>query len=251
MSTVVLLRHGRSTANVAGVLAGRRPGVSLDEVGRAQADAARLSGITLDALISSPMDRCQQTVAPLAAATGLTVRIEPALAEVDYGDWTGRALKDLAGEDLWRTVQAHPSAAVFPGGEGLAAVGVRAVRAIRGLSSELGPNAVILVCSHGDVIKAILADALGLHLDGFQRIMVAPASLSVVRYTPLRPFVERINDSGELGSLRPPPPPASTDKAGADNVGADNVEPAAPAGRPGRHHAAEETSDAVPGGESG
>jgi probable phosphoglycerate mutase len=247
MSTVVLLRHGRSTANVAGVLAGRTPGVSLDEVGRAQADAvaARLSGITLDALISSPMDRCQQTVAPLAAATGLAVRIEPALAEVDYGDWTGRALKDLAGEDLWRTVQAHPSAAVFPGGEGLAAVGVRAVRAIRGLSSELGPNAVILVCSHGDVIKAILADALGLHLDGFQRIMVAPASLSVVRYTPLRPFVERINDSGELGSLRPPPPPAA-----ADNGAADTSLPAERAARPGRHHAPEETSDAVPGGES-
>ncbi len=247
MSTVVLLRHGRSTANVAGVLAGRTPGVSLDEVGRAQADAvaARLSGITLDALISSPMDRCQQTVAPLAAATGLAVRIEPALAEVDYGDWTGRALKDLAGEDLWRTVQAHPSAAVFPGGEGLAAVGVRAVRAIRGLSSELGPNAVILVCSHGDVIKAILADALGLHLDGFQRIMVAPASLSVVRYTPLRPFVERINDSGELGSLRPPPPPAAADKGAADTS-----LPAERAARPGRHHAPEETSDAVPGGES-
>ena len=90
----------------------------------------------------------------------MTVRLEPALAEVDYGDWTGRALKDLGGEDLWRTVQAHPSAAVFPGGEGLAAVGVRAVAAVRGLAREFGPEAVILVCSHGDVIKAILADAL-------------------------------------------------------------------------------------------
>src|SRR3954454_13646236 len=99
MSTVVLLRHGRSTANVDGVLAGRTEGVALDDVGRAQADAvaARLSGISLDALVSSPMDRCRQTVAPLAAATGLPVRIEPDLAEVDYGDWTGRALKDLAG----------------------------------------------------------------------------------------------------------------------------------------------------------
>ncbi len=244
MSTVVLLRHGRSTANVAGVLAGRSPGVSLDDVGRAQAGAVatRLSGIELDALISSPMDRCQQTIAPLAAATGLPVRIEPALAEVDYGDWTGRALKDLAGEDLWRTVQAHPSAAVFPGGEGLAAVGVRAVGAIRGLMSELGPDAVILVCSHGDVIKAILADALGLHLDGFQRIMVAPASLSVVRYTPLRPFVERINDSGELGSLRPPPPPPA---------GGGQANTAAPAAPLGRHHAADAESDAVPGGGAG
>lgn len=242
MSTVVLLRHGRSTANVAGVLAGRTPGVCLDDVGRAQADAvaARLSGIVLDALVSSPMDRCRQTVAPLAAATGLPVRIEPGLAEVDYGEWTGKALKDLAGEDLWRTVQAHPSAAVFPGGEGLAAVGVRAVAAVRSLIAGLGPDAVILVCSHGDVIKSILADALGLHLDGFQRIMVAPASLSVVRYTPLRPFVERINDSGELGSLRPPP--AATETAEGKAVKADD-----PRG-PGRQPAADAASDAVPGG---
>jgi probable phosphomutase (TIGR03848 family) len=211
MTTVVLLRHGRSTANTAGILAGRSEGVLLDETGREQAAAvaARLSSVTLDALVSSPMERCRETVAPLAAATGLPVRIEPRLAEVDYGDWTGRALKDLGGEELWRTVQAHPSAAVFPGGEGLAAVAVRAVAAIRELVTELGPGAVVLVCSHGDVIKSVLADALGLHLDGFQRIVVAPASLSVVRYTPLRPFVERVNDSGELGSLRPPPNPSA------------------------------------------
>ncbi|MET3806124.1 putative phosphoglycerate mutase [Nakamurella sp. UYEF19] len=244
MTTVVLLRHGRSTANVAGVLAGRTPGVSLDDKGREQAEAVatRLAGITLDALISSPMDRCQQTVAPLAAASGLAVRLEPRLAEVDYGDWTGRALKDLSGEELWRTVQGHPSAAVFPGGEGLAAVGMRAVGAIRELSAEYGPDAVILVCSHGDVIKAILADALGLHLDGFQRIVVAPASLSVIRYTLFRPFVERINDSGELGSLRPPPPPPA------------EATPEDPAGQPtgqGRHQADESSSDAPVGGGAG
>ena len=244
MSTVILLRHGRSTANVAGVLAGRTPGVSLDDVGRGQAEevAKRLDGITIDALVSSPMDRCQQTVAPLAAATGLTVRIEPRLAEVDYGDWTGKALGDLSGEDLWRTVQSHPSAAVFPGGEGLAAVGVRAVAAIRELVAELGPDAVILACSHGDVIKAVLADALGLHLDGFQRIVVAPASLSVVRYTPLRPFVERVNDSGELGSLRPAPKPVA-DPAGPANT---------TAALGGRHHSHQNSSsDAVPGGVAG
>jgi len=242
MTTVVLLRHGRSTANAAGVLAGRSPGVLLDDTGREQAEAvaARLAGITLDALVSSPMERCQQTLAPLAAATGLPVRTEPRLAEVDYGDWTGRALKDLGDEQLWRTVQAHPSAAVFPGGEGLAAVGVRAVAAIRDLVAELGPDAVVLVCSHGDVIKAVLADALGLHLDGFQRIVVAPASLSVVRYTPLRPFVERVNDSGELGSLRPSPPPEQSADPSTDPDSTGGSEPAVqdPAG----------VSDAVPGG---
>ncbi len=242
MTTVVLLRHGRSTANTAGVLAGRSPGVLLDDAGREQAEAvaARLAGISLDALVSSPMERCQQTLVPLAAATGLPVRTEARLAEVDYGDWTGRALKDLGSEPLWRTVQAHPSAAVFPGGEGLAAVGVRAVAAIRDLVAELGPDAVVLVCSHGDVIKAVLADALGLHLDGFQRIVVAPASLSVVRYTPLRPFVERVNDSGELGSLRPPTPPEPSADPSTDSDSTGRSDPA------GQDSAG--ISDAVPGG---
>lgn len=242
MTTVVLLRHGRSTANVAGVLAGRTPGVSLDDRGREQAEAvaARLTGIPLDALVSSPMERCQQTIGPLAAACGLTVRLEPRLAEVDYGDWTGKALKDLGDEELWRTVQAHPSAAVFPGGEGLAAVSVRAVAAVRDLIAELGPDAVVLICSHGDVIKAILADALGLHLDGFQRIVVNPASLSVIRYTLHRPFVERINDSGELGSLKPPPKPAEpVDGAAGAAADAAPGSPAVPS---------PDASDAVPGG---
>jgi probable phosphomutase (TIGR03848 family) len=247
VSVVILLRHGQSTANVAGILAGRSPDVFLNDKGLEQAEAvaARLDGITIDALVSSPMERCRQTVAPLAAATGLPVRIEPRLAEVDYGEWTGRELKDLGGEKLWQTVQSHPSAAVFPGGEGLAEVSVRAVGAIRELSAELGPDAVILVCSHGDVIKAVLADALGLHLDGFQRIVVAPASLSVVRYTPLRPFVERVNDSGELGSLRPAPKPETAPGAAPDAV-------AAGPGTGGRHQAGPDTSsDAVPGGVTG
>jgi len=245
MTTIVLLRHGRSTANVAGVLAGRSPGVLLDEIGQVQAGAVatRLAGIPLDALVSSPMERCQQTVAPLAAATGLPVRVEQRLAEVDYGDWTGRALKDLGGEKLWRTVQDHPSAAVFPGGEALAAVSVRAVAAIRELTVEFGPEAVILLCSHGDVIKAVLADALGLHLDGFQRIVVAPASLSVIRYTPLRPFVERVNDSGELASLRPAPKPVPPQLEGEHEHEC-----------VGRHQTSTDipdtSSDAVPGGVS-
>ena len=119
--------------------------MSLDDVGRAQAEAvaARL-GHHLDALVSSPMDRCQQTIAPLAAATGLPVRIEPALAEVDYGDWTGRALKDLGGEDLWRTVQAHPSAAVFPAARVLPRSASGPSRPSAGLVREFGPDAVIL-----------------------------------------------------------------------------------------------------------
>jgi probable phosphoglycerate mutase len=208
VTTVILLRHGRSTSNAGGTLAGRTPGVDLDETGRGQAERlpGRLAEVRIDRLVSSPLDRCRQTVAPLAAARDLEVVVEDDLAEVDYGAWTGRSLKDLAQEKLWRVVQAHPSAAVFPDGEGLADVGVRAVAAVRRQVADVGPDGYLVICSHGDVIKAVLADALGLHLDGFQRIVVAPASLSVIRYTELRPFVERINDTGDLDALRPPPP---------------------------------------------
>lgn len=217
MTTIVLLRHGRSTANAAGVLAGRTEGVGLDDTGRVQARqmVERLSSVTLDRLVSSPLQRCRETIAPLAEATGLPVEYDDRFLEVDYGQWSGRPLKDLGKEPLWRTVQTHPSAAVFPEGEGLAAVSARAVAGIRSLLVGAGEDDVILVCSHGDVIAAILADALGMHLDGYQRLVVMPASLSVVRYTAYRPFVERVNDSAELGTLRPPPAPAEADSPGA------------------------------------
>lgn len=207
--TVILLRHARSTANVAGVLAGRSTGVELDEKGAEQATALaeRMSGVHVVRIVSSPLTRCRQTLAPVAAALGLPVEIDERFAEVDYGTWTGRPLKDLAGEDLWRIVQARASAAVFPEGEGLAEVSARAVAAVAELVAEGGGP--VLVCSHGDVIKAILADALGMHLDSFQRINVNPASLSVVRYSSMRPMVDRINDTADLSALLPPPPEKS------------------------------------------
>ena len=212
--TVVLVRHGRSTSNVAGTLAGRTPGVELDDQGREQAAnlARRLKDISIDRLISSPLERCRQTLAPLAAELGLPVDVDDRLLEVDYGAWSGRSLKDLLHEPLWRVVQAHPSAAVFPEGEGLAAMSTRAAGAIRSIRQDATADLTVLVCSHGDVIKAILADALGLHLDAFQRIVVAPASVSVIRYTPLRPFVERINDTGDPILAKPPAPTVPTDE---------------------------------------
>ncbi|RKT55051.1 histidine phosphatase family protein [Saccharothrix australiensis] len=223
MATVILLRHARSTANGAGVLAGRRPGVGLSERGVEQADGLvrRLAGVPVDAVVTSPLERCRQTLAPLLAERGLTAAVEPELAEVEYGDWTGKAIKDLLGEPLWQVVQQHPSAAVFPGGEGLAGVQARAVAAIRAhdarITAERGPRAVWVACSHGDVIKAVLADALGVHLDGFQRIVVDPASLSVVQYTHTRPFVLRVNDNGgDLSGLVPPPD--KTDEPSSDAV---------------------------------
>ncbi|HEU0089299.1 MAG TPA: MSMEG_4193 family putative phosphomutase, partial [Pseudonocardiaceae bacterium] len=130
--------------------------------------------------------------------------------EVDYGQWTGRELRKLGKESLWKVVQAHPSAAVFPGGEGLAAVAARAVAAVREwdakLVAEHGPAVLWLACTHGDVVKAILADALGMHLDGFQRIVVHPGSISIVSYTDTRPFVQQVNDcGGDLQALVSPP----------------------------------------------
>lgn len=211
MGTVILLRHGRSTANSAGVLAGRTLGVALDEGGVAQAQAlvGRLAQLPLAALVSSPLQRCQETVAPLAQARELEVTLDDRFVEVDYGQWTGRELSKLGKEPLWKVVQSHPSAAVFPGGEGLAALQARAVAAVREwdakLAAEHGPQVLWLVCSHGDVIKAVLADALGVHLDGFQRIVANPCSVSAVTYTETRPFVQRVNDCGDdLRSLVPP-----------------------------------------------
>jgi len=211
MGTVILLRHARSTANVSGVLAGRSPGIALDDHGTAQAAAvvARLAPVPLAAVVSSPLQRCIETITPLTEARALSPAMDERLAEVDYGRWTAQPLRSLIKQPLWKVVQQHPSAAVFPDGEGLAQVQSRAVAAIRDwdakLAGEHGPGTVWLACSHGDVIKAILADALGLHLDQFQRIMVDPCSVSVVHYTETRPFVWRTNDNGgDLAGLAPP-----------------------------------------------
>ena len=209
MTTVILLRHGRTTANAGGVLAGWTPGVGLDETGQAQVAAvgARLAPVPLAAVVSSPLDRCRQTAGAVLAGRDLELQTDERLGEARYGDWTGRPLKELAKDPMWKVVQQHPSAAVFPGpeGEGLAQTQARAVAAVREWNARLGPDAVWLACSHGDVIKAVLADALGLHLDAFQRIVVDPASISVVTYTETRPFVVRVNDTGgDVAALVPP-----------------------------------------------
>ncbi len=209
MPTVILARHGRTTANATGILAGRSKGIHLDETGREQATAAaaRLEGLPLAAVVTSPMERCRETARLLARDT--RVASDRRLTECDYGSWTGRPLKELGKEPLWRTVQAHPAGVVFPDGEAMAEMSRRGVAAVRDwdarVAAEHGPDAVWMAVSHGDVIKAILADALGMHLDSFQRLVVDPASLSVVRYTELRPFVLTSNtSSGSLAHLRPP-----------------------------------------------
>jgi len=213
MATVILVRHGRTTANTSGRLAGRAAGVRLDDLGATQATAAadRLAVVPLARLVSSPLERCRQTAAAIGKAQpgGLRTVTDKGLTECDYGEWQGRSLKDLAKEKLWKTVQSQPSAVAFPGGETMRAMQERGVAACRrhdaAVEAEHGPGAVWVAVSHGDVIKAILADALGTHLDLFQRLHVDPASLSIVRYTESRPFVLGVNThEGRLDWLRPP-----------------------------------------------
>lgn len=210
MATVILVRHGRSTANVTGLLAGRAAGVSLDQIGRDQAALTgdRLAPVPLVGVVSSPLERCQQTAQfILARQTGSPYApVEPDLTECDYGQWQGRMLRDLSTEDLWPVVQSQPSAVVFPGGESMAAMQARSVAAIRrhdaAFDAEHGPGAVWAAVSHGDIIKSILADALGMHLDLFQRINVGPASISIISYGAGRPSVHGMNtDGGDLSWL--------------------------------------------------
>lgn len=208
MTTVLLVRHGL-TASTGPVLTGWTPGVGLDERGSAQvaALATRLSPVPLRAIVSSPLDRCQQTAeALLEGRPEMALQTDDRLGEYRYGDWTGQELKKLARDPLWRVVQVHPSAVTFPGPDAEPAreTAARAVTAIRDWNARLGPDATYVACSHGDVIKAVVADALGLHLDLFQRITVDPASLTVIRYTELRPFLLRLNDTGGgVEDLRP------------------------------------------------
>lgn len=204
VSTVLLIRHGRSEANAEGVLAGRSE-TPLDDTGREQAAAlaGRLADVPLDLLVTSPQLRARQT-AELAAAGRAEADVDQHFAECDYGDWSGAALSELASEPSWEIVQWLPSAAEFPAGETMAQMAHRATHGVKRLVKE-HPEAFIWIVSHGDVIKAILADALGVHLDHFQRIVVDTASVSVVHYTPKRPFVAHVNDTGAIRLARKAP----------------------------------------------
>jgi probable phosphomutase (TIGR03848 family) len=213
VATVILVRHGRTAANAGGVLAGWTPGVHLDERGREQAAALgeRLRPVPLAAIVTSPLERTRETAAAIRAGRDPRppLHTDRRVGEAHYGDWTNQPLKNLAKDPLWKVVQSHPSAAVFPGedGEAMAGMSARAVAAVRDWNARLsapGVDPTYAVVSHGDVIKAIVADALGMHLDDFQRISVDPCSVTVIRYTDLRPFVVRVNDvGGDLSGLVP------------------------------------------------
>lgn len=214
MPTLILVRHGRTAANADGVLAGRSRGVGLDETGRAQAARAaeRLATVPLSLVVSSPLLRTMQTARAIAEAQpeAVSVRRDPGFIECEYGRWTGRSIAELAKEPLWTAVQQQPSSVVFPGGEAMDAMAARAVetarRIDRRVAKRYGARAVWAAVSHGDVIKAVVADALGTHLDLFQRIAISPGSVSVITYGSHRPTVHHVNDLGsDLSALAPPP----------------------------------------------
>jgi probable phosphomutase (TIGR03848 family) len=224
MTTVLLIRHGRTKANADGVLAGWTPGVGLDDAGKEQARAlgTRLAGLPLVAVVTSPLERTVETADLMLESAQIQVprHLDDRVGECRYGDWTGQTLKTLAKEPMWKVVQGHPSAATFPGGESLPDMQHRALACVREWNATLDESALYAIVSHGDVIKAILADAMGSHLDQFQRIVVDPCSVSVVTYTPLRPFVMRTNDTGgSLASLKPHPKRARRTRSSDAAVG--------------------------------
>jgi probable phosphomutase (TIGR03848 family) len=205
MTVLLLIRHGVTPATDRGVLSGWTPGIHLSERGREQADrlAERLRGVPIRAIYSSPLERCRETAAPLAAALKGKVATRASLGEVRYGDWTGRPLKQLARTKLWQIVQSVPSRARFPEGESLLEVQERAVREIERIAGS-HPKAVVAICTHGDVIRLGLAHYAGVHADLFQRLIVEPASVSVIALGHGVPRILKVNDTGDLASLIPP-----------------------------------------------
>lgn len=216
MPTCLLVRHGHSTSNGEGVLAGRLPGIHLTDRGRQQvaALAARFADVPVARVVTSPLERCVETATPLAAAMGVRPVVDDALQECAYGAWTGRKLAELAKEPLWATVQDDPESARFPdhdryAAESLREMAERVVGAVRRIDAEVlaesGPGAVWVAVSHGDLVKAVLADATGAGLANFQRYTADPASVSVVRYGERHTFLLTANDPApDPARFRPP-----------------------------------------------
>lgn len=209
-TTLILLRHATTPAT-GRRLGGRTPGVHLDEPGRAQAVAAarRLAPLSISAVYASPLERTRETAAEVARAHGLRVRIERGILEVDYGDWTDRPLSQLRRLALWRTVQQAPSRVTFPGGESIRASQQRAVEATERLATAHLGETIVLV-SHADVIKAVVAHHLGMGLDLFQRIVISPASSTVlVLPEGATPALITLNDTSDPGAATDTPATAA------------------------------------------
>lgn len=201
MGTLLLIRHGRTDANANGILAGRTPGVVLDEVGRSSTNALaeRLKGVNIAHVVSSPLERTRETAA-LLFKDSFDIALDDRLLECDYGDWQGAKLSELAVHELWPIVQQRPDEMIFPNGESMNDMSARASAAVREwdakLTTEHGDKVVWVAVSHGDIIKAICADAMGLPLRKFQSLLIEPASVSVIHYSESGSAVSKLNDTG-------------------------------------------------------
>jgi probable phosphoglycerate mutase len=199
VTTVILIRHAHSVANEKGILAGRTPGVTLSKLGKGQALElnSRLGQLQCKQISVSPLERCLDTLQPWLKARGIShenITFDNGFTEVDYGDWTGKKLKSLSLKKEWRIVQKNPSRMVFPNGEALQGVQTRAHRSLMKSIKKAG-NGIVLVVSHGDVIKSLIATALDLELDKFQKIIIDPASVSVLDYSKGSFRILHLNDS--------------------------------------------------------
>ncbi len=205
MTTLFLIRHGL-TAITGKTLYGQTRGIALDERGRAQAEllADRFSPVRVTAVYSSPLERCVETVAPLAAERGLDVEVRDGLIEMDAGAWTNRPLAQLRRTRLWRDVIERPSTFRFPDGESFAEAQARALGELQAIAAK-HPRGRVVVGTHGDVVRMLVAHYSGAHLDLFQRIASDPASVSAVHLGAGQPRVLLVNDAGGLERFAPPP----------------------------------------------
>ena len=203
MTTLLLVRHGHTDA-AGNRLTGWASGVHLNELGRREAEELpdRLDGVPVRAIYSSPLERCRETAAPLAKARSLPVRIRRRLIEVDYGDWTGRPISQLRRTKLWRQVMFAPSGVRFPGGESLLDVQARAADELRSIADEHARGLVVVV-SHADVIRLVVAHLAGMHADHLQRLVVDTGSVTAVALSNGVPRIVKLNDTGDLSAFRP------------------------------------------------
>lgn len=223
MTTILLVRHGENDWVKKHRLAGWIDGIHLNENGRQQAAAAaeRLAALPIKAIYCSPVLRCRETADFIANSQDLPVNLLEEIGEVRYGKWEGKKIKKLAKKKKWFTVQFFPSRMQFPGGDTLRGVQTRGVDAIETLAQTHDDKDIIVVVSHADLIKLVLAHYLGVHIDLFQRIMVSPASVSMLHLA--KNGVVRVGRINDDGPLKPPPPPEAKEEHKAETAKAGKV----------------------------
>jgi len=203
---LLLIRHALTDA-AGKKLSGWQRGVHLNEAGRAQAEelVRRLEPVRLGAIYASTLERCLETATPVAKARGLQVARVPELRDVDYGEWSGRTMRQVVGTKQWRRIMRDPSGEAFPGGETLRGVQARILNELGRIVHD-NPRSAVAVFTHADPVRLALAHYAGVHIDAYQRLVVHPASVSAVLVGEGMPRILKINDTGGLGDLAIPEP---------------------------------------------